>query len=419
MSITTASLARQSRPARHVLSLVALLVALVMALGTPAAEAASAASAAAPGHPAAVDAQENAKTHAAGAETGRGKPVPGQYVVTVAEGRDPASAAKGVGANPKFVYRTAINGFTAKLTEGQVRGLRHNPHIESIQLDEVVQGEATQYITQDGQPWGLDRIDQRSGLSGSFTYYGTGASVTAYVIDSGIMTAHGDFGGRARNVFDAFGGNGQDCHGHGTHVAGTLGGSFYGVAKRVQLRGVKVLNCANSGTQAGIIAGVDWVMRNAVKPAVANMSVGSPYYGPTNTAVTNLTRSGVFVSVSAGNENADACTKSPASAAGTLTVASSNWYDQKAGDSNWGACVDTYAPGVQIRSARLGGGTVAMSGTSMASPHVAGLAALVKGAYGEVASPDMVSYLLSYTTPNVIKGNYTGTPNRLLFQAGW
>jgi subtilisin family serine protease len=417
MTLTTGSFARQSR-SHQVLSMVALLVAVVMAFGSSAAEASSASSTNAPGHPAALDAQENTKTPQAAAAD-RGKPVAGQYVVTVAEGRDPAAAAKGVGANPKFVYRTAINGFTAKLTEGQVRGLRHNPHIESIQLDEVIQGEATQYITQDGQPWGLDRIDQRTGLSGSFTYYGTGAGVTAYIIDSGIMTAHGDFGGRARNVFDAFGGSGQDCHGHGTHVAGTVGGSFYGVAKRVQLRGVKVLNCANSGTQSGIIAGVDWVMRNAVKPAVANISIGSPYYGPTNTAVTNLTRSGVFVSVSAGNENSDACTRSPASAAGTLTVASSNWYDQKASDSNWGACVDTYAPGVQIRSARLGGGTIAMSGTSMASPHVAGIAALIKGNYGEVTSPNMVSYILSYTTPNVVKGNYTGTPNRLLFQAGW
>ena len=415
MTLTTAS-ARTTRPSRRTAAVAALLITLLVLLTAPAASAAAPTDAGSPAAPAAT-AVEKAKRGAPSA--GRGKTIPGQYVVTVAEGRDPAKAARGVGANPKFVYRTAINGFMAKLTEGQVRGLRNNPHIESIQLDQVVEADATQYITQDGQPWGIDRIDQRSGLSRSFTYYGTGAGVTAYVIDTGIMTAHGQFGGRARNVFDAFGGTGQDCNGHGTHVAGTVGGSTYGVAKQVQLRGVKVLNCAGGGSTAGIIAGVDWVMRNAVKPAVANMSLGTLYYAPLNTAVTNLTRSGVFVAASAGNVNSNACTRSPASATGTLTVASADWYDQRASTSGWGACVDTYAPGVQIRSARLGGGTVALSGTSMATPHVAGIAALIKGDYGDVASPDLVSYILSYTTTGVIKGNVTGTPNRLLFQAGW
>jgi subtilisin family serine protease len=395
--------------------LLAALATLLLLLSASAASAAPAADG--PATPDAGSATE--RTKRAPAETGKGKPIRGQYIVTLDKGADPSKAARGVGANPKFVYRAALNGFTAQLNAGQVRGLRNNPHIESIQLDEEVQGEATQYLASSGQPWGLDRIDQRLNLSRSFTYGATGAGVTAYVIDSGIMTAHADFGGRAVNVFDAFGGNGQDCHGHGTHVAGTVGGAVHGVAKRVALHGVKVLNCQNKGTQAGIIAGVDWVMRNARKPAVANMSLSSPYYGPTNTAVTNLTRSGVFVSVAAGNDNINACNRSPASATGTLTVASADWYDRKAGDSNWGGCVDLYAPGVNVRSARLGGGTVLLSGTSMAAPHAAGLAALVKSRYGEVTSPNMVSYLVSYTTTNVIKGNYTGTPNRLLFQAGW
>lgn len=345
--------------------------------------------------------------------------VPGSWVVTLRAGASAAGLARAAGVTPQFTYSTALLGFAARMTDGQVEGLRRNPHVASIEPDGVVQGSGLQYTGSNGQPWGLDRIDQRSGLSRSYRWSGAGAGVTAYVIDSGIQTAHSDFGGRAVNVFDAFGGNGQDCHGHGTHVAGTVGGAYHGVAKSVRLRGVKVLGCDNKGTYAGIIAGIDWVARYGARPAVANLSLGGPYYGPLNTAVTNLTRAGVFAAVAAGNDNRDACTASPASAAGSMTVASMDWYDRKASDSNWGRCVDLYAPGVHVQSARLGGGTALMSGTSMAAPHVAGLAALVKGDYGDVSSPDLVSYLLSYTTTGAVGGNVTGTPNRLLFQAGW
>ena len=354
------------------------------------------------------------------AAPGRGvQRIPGSWVVVLEPGASAAGLARAAGVTPQHTYSAALNGFAARMTDRQVAGLRHNPHVVSIEPDGVVEGDAVQYTGTNGQPWGLDRVDQRTGLSRSYRYAGTGAGVTAYIIDSGISTAHPDFGGRAVDVYDAFGGNGQDCHGHGTHVAGTVGGAVHGVAKSVRLRGVKVLGCDNKGSYSGIIAGIDWVARNATRPAVANLSLGGPYYGPLNTAVTNLTRSGVFAAVAAGNENADACTRSPASAAGTMTVASMDWYDRKASDSNWGACVDLYAPGVNVQSDRLGGGTAVMSGTSMATPHVTGMAALVKGDYGDVASPDLVSYLLSYATTGAVGGNVTGTPNRLLFQAGW
>ncbi len=347
------------------------------------------------------------------------RPVPGVYIVTVAPGAEPAAVARGVLASPRFTYSAALNGFSAELTDRQAEALRRHPQVAAVEQDSVVEGDGTQYLDTTGQPWGLDRIDQRTGLSRSYSWRGTGAGVTAYVVDSGIMTSHPEFGGRATAVYDAFGGNGQDCHGHGTHVAGTIGGARYGVAKSVSLRSVRVLDCANRGTVSGILGGVDWVMRNARRPAVANLSLGAPYSPALNNAVTALTRSGVFAAVAAGNSNADACSSSPSSAPGTMTVGSVDWYDRKAVDSNWGGCVDLYAPGVSVQSARNGGGSTVMSGTSMAAPHVAGVAALVKGDYGDVASPDLVSYLVSYTTRNAVSGNVTGTPNRLLFQAGW
>lgn len=346
--------------------------------------------------------------------------IPGSYVVTVRGGHAPKGIAHEVGTAPSVTYTDALNGFAAKLTDTQVAALRRHPHVISVDPDGVVEGDGTEYMDAAGQPWGLDRSDQRSRtLSRTYTWWGVGTGVTAYVIDSGIQTSHPDFGGRAINVFDAFGGNGQDCHGHGTHVAGTIGGARYGVAKNVRLRGVKVLDCTNRGSYSGMIAGVDWVMRNATRPAVANMSISGPFYAPLNAAVTNLTGSGIFVAVAAGNDARDACASSPASAAGTMTVASVDWNDNRASDSNWGPCVDLYAPGVGIQSAGLGGGQAILSGTSMATPHVAGIAALIKGDYGDVASPAMVTYILSYTTNNVVGGNPAGTPNKVVFQAGW
>ncbi|MFI6107646.1 S8 family serine peptidase [Streptomyces sp. NPDC051310] len=306
-----------------------------------------------------------------------------------------------------------LKGFAADLTPGQLAALRADARVVSIEEDQKVSSTATQT----NAPWGLDRVDQRSGRNGTYTYNRNGSGVTAYIIDTGIDTAHADFGGRARNVFDAFGGTGQDCNGHGTHVAGTVGGTTYGVAKGVQLRGVRVLDCQGSGSFSGIIAGFDWVRQNAVKPAVANASLGGGYSVALNNAATALANSGVHLAVAAGNENQDACNVSPASASGTITVAASDSSDRKASFSNYGSCTDLYAPGVSIPSARAGGGSTSMSGTSMASPHVSGVAALYKSAYGDASSATVNNWLTSNSTAGVISGNITGTPNRLLFKS--
>ena len=348
-----------------------------------------------------------------------GDVIPGSYIVVVKDGSDPAAVANGRTADTKQVYRQALNGFSAKLSEGQVAKLKSMKRVDYVEQDRVVTTSATQSMDAAGQPWGLDRIDQRSlPLSGTYTYNTTASGVTAYIIDTGIATGHSDFGGRASNVYDALGGNGQDCNGHGTHVAGTVGGSTYGVAKGVQLRGVRVLGCDGSGSTSGIICALNWVRANAAKPAVANMSLGGGYSSSLNTAATNLANSGVFLAVAAGNESQDACNVSPASAPGTYTVAASDRNDTRAYFSNYGGCVDGYAPGVDIKSAWLSGGTNIISGTSMASPHVAGVGALYKGANGDAASSTIVNWVSTNATPNVIGANVGGTPNRLLYKAG-
>ena len=340
--------------------------------------------------------------------------IEGQYIVVVSEGADPRSVAAVAGASPRYVYTAAINGFAATLNAGQLNALQQNPNVESIEQDQVAEASATQ----SGATWGIDRIDQRSRpLSGTYTYTTTASSVYAYIIDTGIYAAHSNFGGRASNVYDAFGGNGNDCNGHGTHVAGTVGSATYGVAKGVRLRGVRVLDCAGSGSFSGIIAGIDWVRLNRVNPAVANLSLGGGYSSSLNTAVTNLANSGVFVAVAAGNENQSACNVSPASASAVTTVASSTSSDAKSSFSNYGSCVDLYAPGSSITSTWSNGGTNTISGTSMASPHVAGVGALYKATYGNASQATIDSWIKNNATANVITGNPTGTPNRLLYKA--
>jgi subtilisin family serine protease len=348
-----------------------------------------------------------------------GDVIPGRYIVTVKDGSDPASVAKGRTADTRQVYRQAINGFSAKLSAAQVAKLKSMKRVATVEPDRVYTANATQNMDANGDPWGLDRIDQRNlPLSGTYTYNSSGSGVTAYVIDTGIATSHSDFGGRASNVYDALGGNGQDCNGHGTHVAGTIGGSTYGVAKSVALRGVRVLGCDGSGSTSGIISALNWVASNAQKPAVANMSLGGGYSASLNSAATNLANSGVFLAVAAGNESQDACNVSPASAPGTYTVAASDRSDLRAYFSNFGGCVDGYAPGVDIKSAWLSGGTNTISGTSMASPHVAGVGALYKSANGDAASSTIVNWVNSNATSGAIGANIGGTPNRLLYKAG-
>ncbi|CAN5179048.1 hypothetical protein BH24GEM2_BH24GEM2_14270 [soil metagenome] len=286
--------------------------------------------------------------------------------------------------------------------------------MEYIEQDQVMSVDATQ----SNATWGLDRINQRDlPLDGSYTYTYTGSGVRAYIIDTGLQANHPDFGSRAQNVYNAISGeSAADCNGHGTHLGGTVGGSTYGVAKAVLLRGVKVLSCSGSGSTSGVIAGIDWVRTNHVKPAIANMSLGGAKSDAQNTAVTNLSNAGVFVAVAAGNENADACTKSPASTPVAYTTAASDKTDTRATFSNYGSCVDAYAPGVGITSAWINSSTNTISGTSMASPHVAGVSALIKHRYGDISSSSVTSYLNNALTASKIKNNPSGTKNALLYK---
>ncbi|HEX5869214.1 MAG TPA: S8 family serine peptidase [Longimicrobium sp.] len=343
-----------------------------------------------------------------------GRAIDGHYIVVVEEGADPRAVAAVAGIQPRFVYTAAVNGFSAALNEGQLNALRHLPGVSYVEQD----GRAEAWTTQSPVTWGLDRIDQRSlPLSNSYTYTATAPGVYAYVIDTGIQANHPQFGTRAASAYDALGGTGADCNGHGTHVAGTIGSTTYGVAKQVRLRGVRVLDCNGSGSMSAIIAGVDWVRLNRTNPAVANLSLGGGVNATLNTAVTNLSNSGVFVAVAAGNSNANACNFSPASATAVFTTASSESNDAKRSSSNWGSCVDGYAPGGSITSTWIGGGTNTISGSSMASPHVAGVAVLYKATFGNAATATIDTWIKTNATAGVITGNPAGTPNRLLYKA--
>ena len=352
------------------------------------------------------------------AQEGRaGEAIPGQYIVVAEESRDAGSVARWQDARQVRML-DVVNGFAAKLDAQQVRALRKSARVDYVEADRVVTVAATQTMDSAGEPWGLDRIDQRS-RPGSRTYSwtATGAGVTAYVVDTGIATAHTQFGGRAANVYDAFGGNGQDCHGHGTHVAGTIGAATWGVAKGVTLRGVRVLNCSGNGSTSGIIAALNWIRTNGARPAVANMSLGGGFSSSLNSAATNLSNAGVFLAVAAGNESQNACNVSPASASGVFTTAASDRNDRRASFSNYGSCVEAYAPGVAIRSTWLSGGINTISGTSMASPHVAGVGALYKQGSPGASSASISNAIISGATTNVITSNPSGTPNRLLYKA--
>jgi subtilisin family serine protease len=314
----------------------------------------------------------------------------------------------------KHVYQNAINGFAIEMTPEEAERLSEDFRVAYVEEDAVVTADATQ----SNPPWGLDRIDQRNRpLNAIYTFNWTGAGVFAYVIDTGIRTAHTQFGGRAANVFDAFGGNGQDCHGHGTHVAGTIGGSTFGVAKSVNLRGVRVLNCSGSGSNSGVIAGVDFVRLNRQNPAVANMSLGGSASSAVDTAVNNLSNSGVAIAVAAGNSNTNACNSSPARAANAITVGSTTTTDARSSFSNFGTCLDLFAPGSGILSAwaTSNTATATLSGTSMASPHVAGVAALYKQANPSASASTVRNAIVNNATTNVVTNAGSGSPNRLLY----
>jgi subtilisin family serine protease len=325
-----------------------------------------------------------------------------------------------VGGRLLFTYRHAVRGFAAQLGEAGVNALRADPNVAYVEQDQVY----STSVTQLNATWGLDRTDQRSlPLSGTFTYTNTGSGVNAYIIDTGIRFDHVEFGGRAVTGFDAVtsGGTAADCNGHGTHVAGTTGGTTYGVAKAVKLFAVRVLDCSGSGTTSGVVAGIDWVTGNHVKPAVANMSLGGGASTTMDNAVKNSIAAGVAYAVAAGNGNRggrqdDACKYSPARVPEAMTISATNSTDTKASWANYGNCVDWFAPGVSITSAWYSSSTATntISGTSMATPHTAGVAALYLQS-NPGASPQAVrDALFNNSTKNVVNSSST-TNNHLLF----
>jgi subtilisin family serine protease len=315
-----------------------------------------------------------------------------------------------------FRYTTALQGFAAKLSPRALARIRRIPSVAYVERDAVVSVSATQQ----NATWGLDRIDQRSlPLNQTYTYTQTGSGVNAYILDTGIRATHREFSGRVAKGFSSvrdWRGT-FDCDGHGTHVAGTVGSYTYGVAKDVTLYPVRVLDCRGSGSVAGVIAGVDWVTKNHVKPAVANMSLSGGLSTALNTAVSRSIEAGVVYSIAAGNADRDACSFSPASVPDALTVGASTITDARASFSNFGSCLDLFAPGQDIASTwkTTNRSTQILSGTSMAAPHVAGVVALYLEANPGALPAQVNSALLSSATLDVVSDPQSGSPNKLLY----
>ena len=349
-------------------------------------------------------------------------PIPGQYIVVYKD--DAPARPEGItnlvadgDARMVYEYRSALNGTVLRgVDDAELAALRADPAVAYVEQDQVMHTSATQT----GATWGLDRIDQRNRpLSTAYTYTATGLGVRAYILDTGIRFSHVDFGGRAIPGFDAIGDGlaGNDCNGHGTHVAGTVGGTTWGVAKQVTLIAVRVLNCAGAGTTSGIIAGVDWVRANHVKPAVANMSLGGGASTALDAAVTNAIAAGVTFVLAAGNSNIDACGVSPARTGPAITVGATTSTDVRASYSNFGSCLDLFAPGSSITSAWITSNTstASIDGTSMASPHVAGVAAKLLQVTPTASPATIRNAIVTNATLSKVSSAGSGSPNRLLF----
>ena len=317
--------------------------------------------------------------------------------------------------SPKHFYTGGLKGFAGRMTAEVAQQLSDDPNVAYVEQNSVVSIAGTQTSA----IWGLDRIDQPSlPLNRTYTYAMTGSGVNVYIIDTGIRTTHAQFQGRAVGAFTSIldGKGPQGCHWHGTHVAGTVGGSLFGVAKAVKLHSVRVLDCTGNGSDASVIAGIDWVTKNAVKPAVANLSLAGSLSNALNDAVQRSIASGVTYVVAAGNTASDACKLSPASVPNAITVGATRNTDEQASFSSWGTCVDIYAPGYGIFSA-WNTSDVAYgpaSGTSMASPHVAGAAAHYLQRYPAASPAQVASALVSGATSGALKLLGPGSPNRLL-----
>jgi subtilisin family serine protease len=347
-----------------------------------------------------------------------------QHIVVLKAGVDAGQTAREHrdrhGAALRHVYGRALNGYAARIPAGRLDALRSDRRVAYVERDAEVQASAT---TQTSATWGLDRVDQRAlPLSGTYTYASTGSGVTAYVIDTGIRAGHQDFGGRVAGGYTAIadGRGTDDCNGHGTHVAGTVGGARYGVAKGVRLVPVRVLDCRGSGTVSGVIAGVDWVTRNAATPAVANMSLGGGASSSLDTSVRNSIAGGITYSLAAGNDGRDACNYSPARVPEGLTIGATGSSDAKPSWSNWGGCVDWFAPGASITSAyhTSNTATYTMSGTSMAAPHAAGAAVLYLQDQPTATPAAVASFLAAAVTKGIVTSSNTADNHLLFIDAG-